>query len=173
MISRRSFMQGLAAAALLYPFSGAFGSVPPEKSLRLYNTHTDERLDIAYFADGKYDFEALEKINHLMRCHYSNEVRAIDIRLLDLLSDISDRLETSNRIEIISGYRSFEYNEYLRTRGRKVARDSFHMQGLAADFTISGFSKTELSGIAKSFYAGGVGKYSRFIHVDVGPVRYW
>jgi uncharacterized protein YcbK (DUF882 family) len=173
MISRRAFMQGLAAAALLCPYTKAFGSIPSNRTLSLYNVHTDESLDVTYFSDGSYDYEALDKINHLMRCHYTDEAKPIDIRVLDLLCDIKDRLHKDRRLEVISGYRSLEYNEFLRTRRRKVARDSYHMQGLAIDFSVSGMSKKTLSGIAKSFYAGGVGKYRKFVHIDVGPVRYW
>ncbi len=166
-------MQGLAAATLLCSYSKALGSVPSERTLSLYNVHTDESLDVTYFSDGSYDYEALGKINHLMRCHHADEVRPISTGVLDLLCDIKDRLHKDRRIEIISGYRSVEYNEYLRTRSRKVARDSYHMQGLAIDFSVSGMSKKTLSGVAKSFYAGGVGKYRQFVHIDVGPVRYW
>ncbi|MDP2158456.1 MAG: DUF882 domain-containing protein, partial [Nitrospirota bacterium] len=110
---------------------------------------------------------------NLMRCHYADEVKPISTEVLDLLCDIKDRFHKDRRIEIISGYRSVEYNEYLRTRSRKVARDSYHMQGLAVDFSVSGMSKNTLTEIAKSFYAGGVGKYSEFVHIDVGPIRYW
>jgi len=173
MITRRTFLQGLAAAAVLLRFSAAHGNVPPERILNLYNVHTDEYLDITYFSDGKYDLGALDKINHLMRCHYANEVRPIDIRVLDLLSEIKERLGRDKRVEVISGYRSNEYNEYLRARSKKVSRDSYHLQGLAIDFTVSGISKKSLSDLAKSFYAGGVGIYREFVHIDVGPVRYW
>lgn len=173
MISRRAFIQGLAAVAVFFPYTKAFGSVPSERTLSLYNVHTDESLDVTYFSDGSYDYEALGKINHLMRCHHADEVKPINTGVLDLLCDIKDRLHKDRRIEIISGYRSVEYNEYLRARSRKVARDSYHMHGLAIDFSISGMSKNTLSGIAKSFYAGGVGKYQQFVHIDVGPVRYW
>lgn len=173
MISRRVFIQGLAAVAVLYPYTKALGSVPSERTLSLYNVHTDESLDVTYFSDGSYDYEALGKINHLMRCHYADEVKPISTEVLDLLCDIKDRSHKDRRIEIISGYRSVEYNEYLRTRSRNVARNSYHMQGLAIDFSVSGMSKNTLTEIAKSFYAGGVGKYSEFVHIDVGPIRYW
>jgi len=173
VISRRAFVMGLAAAAAAYPLSGAIGSLPPERTLNAYNVHTDESLDITYYAEGSYDTEALERINHLMRCHYTNEVKPIDIRVLDLLCDIKDRLGNGKRIEIISGYRSNEYNEYLRMKSHKVARDSFHLHGLAIDFSVSGTSKETISRLAKTFYAGGVGKYREFVHIDVGPIRYW
>ncbi len=173
MISRRKFILGLSAAAFAFPLSGAFGSWPAERSLNAYNVHTDESLEITYFSEGSYDSAALEKINHLLRCHYTNEVHPIDTGVLDLLSGIKDTLGENRRIEIISAYRSPEYNDVLRTQSRNVARNSFHLQGRAIDFTVSGISKNSLVRIAKSFFAGGVGKYQDFVHIDVGPVRYW
>ncbi len=173
MISRRAFIQGLAAFAVITPYAEALGSVRPERSLSLYNIHTDEGLDVTYFSDGTYDYEALNKIYHLMRCHHTGRVKPISTEVLDLLCDITALTHKDRRIEIISGYRSPEYNDYLRARSRKVARNSYHMQGMAIDFSVSGMSKSRLSGIARSFYAGGVGKYSDFVHIDVGPVRHW
>jgi len=173
MISRRTFIQGLAAVAVLFPYTRAFGSVLSERTLSLYNVHADENLDVTYFSDGSYDYEALDKINHLMRCHYADEVKPISIEILDLLCDISGLIHKDRRIEIISGYRSAAYNDYLRSRSGNVARNSYHIQGMAIDFSISGMSKDTLTEIAKSFNAGGVGKYSEFVHIDVGPIRYW
>jgi uncharacterized protein YcbK (DUF882 family) len=173
MITRRHFLQAIAAVTVLYPFGKVFGSDKAERNLRLYNIHTDESLDISYFLGGSYDFEALDKINHLMRCHYSNTVKPIDIGVLDLLCDVKNRIGADKEIQIISGYRSPEYNDYLRGIGRNVARNSYHMQGIAIDFSIRGFSMSSLSQTAKSFLAGGVGQYAEFVHIDTGPVRYW
>jgi uncharacterized protein YcbK (DUF882 family) len=173
MITRRNFLKAIAAAAVLYPAGKVFGSDKTERGLRLYNIHTDESLDISYFSDGRYDFEALDKINHLLRCHYNNTVKPIDIRVLDLLCDVKKRIGADKEIQIISGYRSPEYNDHLRGLGRNVAKNSYHMQGTAIDFSIQGFSMRSLSQAAKSFLAGGVGQYAEFVHIDTGPVRYW
>jgi uncharacterized protein YcbK (DUF882 family) len=173
MISRRNFLRAVAAATAFYPFRKVFASTIQERRLSLYNIHTDESLDITYFSGGSYDFEALGKINRLMRCHYNDTVKPMDIGVLDLLCDIKDRLGADREIQIISGYRSPEYNEYLRSIGRHVAKSSFHMQGVAIDFSIQGFSMSSLSRTAKSFLAGGVGRYPEFVHIDTGPVRYW
>lgn len=163
----------MAALSVFYSFEKVFASDYKERNLNLYNIHTDERLDITYFSAGRYDYEALSKINHLLRCHYSNKVRPIDRRILDLLCDVKNRIGTDNEIQIISGYRSTEYNDYLRSRGRNVAKNSYHMQGLAIDFAIPGSSISSLSHTAQSFLAGGVGKYADFVHIDTGPIRYW
>jgi len=173
MISRRTFIRGLTAAAVAYPLSGAFGSWPSERSLNAYNVHTDEALEITYFSEGSYDTDALEKINYLLRCHYTNEVHPVNTGVLDLLCGIQDRLDGNRQIEVISAYRSPEYNDVLRTKSERVARNSLHLQGLAIDFAVSGVSREALARIAKSFFAGGVGKYREFVRIDIGPVRYW
>lgn len=55
---------------------------------------------------------------------------------------------------------------------------SWHIQGIAADIYVLGFTPYELAGAAARvpfFFNGGIGIYpSRgFIHVDVGPKRRW
>jgi len=173
MITRRNFLQAMAAAAVFYPLRSVIASDTAERRLNLYNIHTDESLDITYFSEGRYDFEALGRINHLLRCHYNNQVKPMDIRVLDLLCDVKNRLGTDKEIQIISGYRSPEYNDYLRSMGRNVAKNSFHMKGIAIDFSIKGFNVSALSSAAKSSLSGGVGQYPEFVHIDTGPVRYW
>jgi len=173
MMSRRNFLKTIAVASVLYPFGRVFGSDNAERSLSLCNIHTDERLDISYFSAGRYDFEALDKINHLLRCHHTNKVKSIDIGVLDLLCDVKTRIGTDKEIQIISGYRSPEYNDYLRSIGRNVAKNSYHMRGVAIDFSIQGFGVSSVSRVAKSFLVGGVGQYPEFVHIDTGPVRYW
>jgi len=65
------------------------------------------------------------------------------------------------------------YNEYLINHGKNVSRNSLHLRGIAIDFAIEGMGNNKLSGLAKSFMTGGVGKYPEFVHIDVGRVRYW
>ncbi len=200
MISRREFFKALIAGTAFYPFRNAFASIsnppsplpdgrqagpfsPPqaegkggvagERILKMYNIHTGESLNIKYYSSGNYDLKALDEINYFLRCHYTNEVKEIDIRSLNLLCDIKDIVGKEKEIQIISGYRSIAYNELLISQGRNVSRNTLHLQGLAIDFSIEGVSNKGLSRIAKSFSAGGVGKYPEFVHIDVGRVRYW
>jgi uncharacterized protein YcbK (DUF882 family) len=175
VISRRSFLKAAVAASVILPFRPmkAFAAQKAERSLNLYNTHTGENLDISYYSAGRYDYEAIGQINYLLRCHFTNEVKAMDLRVLDLLSDIKDLIGKDKQLRIISGYRSPQYNEHLFNIGRGVVRDSLHLRGLAIDFAVEGFGTNRIAGVAKSFAAGGVGKYSEFVHIDVGRVRYW
>jgi len=175
MISRRKFLRFAAITAAVYPLGAGkvFAFQNTERSLNLYNIHTGESLNTTYLVSSRYDYEAIEKINRLLRCHYTNEVKAIDVRVLDLLSDIKDRIAPDKQLNIISGYRSPEYNEYLTSLGRHVARNSMHLRGLAVDFAIDGIGTHAIGTVARSFASGGVGSYPEFVHIDVGRVRYW
>jgi uncharacterized protein YcbK (DUF882 family) len=173
MISRRNFLKAAVTLAGAYPFRKVLASPKMERSLKLYNIHTSENLYTKYYESGMYINNALHEINYLLRCHYSNEITPIDTSLLDLLCDIKDIFGKDKEVHIISGYRSHAYNEYLRSMGRKVVQNSLHLYGLAIDFSITGVSISELSSAAKSFSAGGVGKYPEFVHIDVGRIRYW
>src|SRR5208282_1981243 len=90
----------------------------PEGRLSLYNTHNHERLTVAYRNEaGDYDSEALKSINWILRCHYTNQETAMDIRVLEFLNKVDKRLGGNNEIHIISGYRSPLYNRLLRKEG--------------------------------------------------------
>lgn len=173
MISRRNFLKTAFALTAAYPFRKVFAFSKEERFLNLYNVHTGERLNMTYYQSDTYDHGAIDKINYLLRCHYTNDIIPVDIKLLDLLCDIKDIFGKDREVHIISGYRSFVYNEYLRSLGRKVVQNSLHLYGLAIDFSIPCVSSCELSNVAKSFAVGGVGKYPEFVHIDLGRVRYW
>jgi len=183
-ISRRSFLKQVAmggAAALLFP---GLSALPAEGSIRrreisgrllVINAHTDESLSVQYLNNaGRWIPSALSRLNHLFRCHYDDRVKSIDPSLFMLLDRIHTRLGAGNRpLELISGYRSPAYNQLLMSRGSGVVGKSYHLKGMAADIHIPGLSLETLRDEAKQLQAGGVGLYSQFVHVDVGPVRYW
>ena len=173
MISRRVFLKTLLTAAVCYPFKSAFAYQGKERLLNMYNIHTDERFSEVYFASGAYNQDAIDHINYFLRCHYTNKIVPIDIRVIDLLCDIKDKCGRNREITIISGYRSLVYNNLLRRQGHHVSKNSLHLQGRAIDFTIEGISNRKLARIAKTFEAGGVGTYHEFVHIDDGDVRYW
>jgi uncharacterized protein YcbK (DUF882 family) len=173
MISRRTFIKALLAATVYYPVKGVYAYQNPDRMLTMYNIHTDERLCTVYSSSGVYDQDAIDRINYFLRCHYTNEVMPIDIKVIDLLCDIKDRFGRDKEIKIISGYRSSIYNRLLRRLGRNVSKKSMHLKGCAIDFTVEGVDNRKLARIAKSFRAGGVGRYREFVHIDVGDLRYW
>ena len=76
-----------------------------------------------------------------------------------------------NRIMINSAYRSPKYNECLRKKGRKAAKNSNHMQGIAFDVTWSGYpnNRDVFIEVARSFGFKGIGVYNGnpgFVHID-------
>jgi uncharacterized protein YcbK (DUF882 family) len=179
--SRRDFFKISFCAttlALLRPRLswGKAAGVPPSAPLSLFNTHTGERLNVAYrTAAGAYDSTALSEFDRLLRCHYTNEIHPIDPRTLDYLALLDQQLGGGHDIHIISAYRSPRYNALLQSKGRGVATHSLHLQGRALDVRIPGVQLGRLKETALLLGRGGVGYYPRpdFIHIDSGPVRRW
>ncbi len=179
-LNRRSFLRlgALAAACCVSPrmaLAKTVYSLSPERSLAFYNTHTGESLKTVYSIEGDYLPDALSKINYILRDHRNNEIKAIDVDLLDLLYAIATKLETTQPFHIISGYRSPASNALLHRTSSGVAEHSQHIEGKAADIRLPGNSLSMLRRVSVSLKAGGVGYYptSDFVHVDVARVRYW
>ena len=146
-----------------------------ERTLSLYNPHTKDSFNGVYWRKGQYDRNALKTINHIMRDFRLNDVKQIDTRLLDLLAEISLKLKPKRPFHVISGYRSPETNAKLRKRGKGAAKNSYHIQGKAVDIRLPGYRTSVLRRTAFKLRKGGVGYYphQRFVHIDVGPIRYW
>ena len=145
------------------------------RALSFYNAHTQEILSVDYYKHGAYLKKSLKRINYILRDHRSGQVHPIDIKLLDLLFVLSKDLKVSEPFQIISGYRSPDTNSMLRSRSKGVARKSLHMYGKAIDISLRDIPLRKLRHSAMDLKAGGVGYYpdSAFVHVDIGPVRYW
>lgn len=158
-------------------------STPPLNSsdaglhrLRLYQTHTGERIDIVYRRGDTYLPEAEEQLDHFLRDHRTGEVKHYDPRVFDILSDLAAAVgRPGAEIQIICGYRTSWSNEFLRARSSGVAKGSLHMQAHAIDIRISGVDTLTLRNAALALGRGGVGYYPRsdFVHVDTGRVRTW
>jgi uncharacterized protein YcbK (DUF882 family) len=177
-MSRRALIGSVILGSVLLPFGARSAVAAPRTDLRelaFENLHTGERVTLPYFIDGRYQAEALRKIDWILRDHRSGEVAEIDRRLLDLLHDLVTALNAAGPIQIISGFRSAQTNALLASASSGVARKSLHMRGKAVDIRIPGVRLTVLREAAMSLRGGGVGFYpqSRFVHVDVGRVRYW
>jgi len=144
--------------------------------LRLFHTHTGQRLDIVYRHGDTYDPDALVQLNEYLRDHRTGDVHVYDPHVFDLLHDLTVALGRPNsEIDIVCGYRTPWSNEYLRTHGHGVARHSLHMQAMAIDIRVPGVRSSTLRDTALGLGRGGVGYYaaSDFVHLDVGRVRRW
>jgi uncharacterized protein YcbK (DUF882 family) len=145
------------------------------RSLAFEHAHTGETLSVTYWSHGRYLPGARRKINWLLRDFHTDEVRDIDPRLLDVLCSIQHRLGTTEPFCVLSAYRSPRTNALLAASMDGVAQQSFHTQGMAIDICMKRRSPDRLRKAAAALQAGGVGYYPDhgFVHVDVGPVRYW
>jgi len=151
--------------------------------LKLHHLHTGESLDVVYRIGDTYLPDAMDKLNHFLRDHRTNDVSSYDPKEFDVLHDVMAKLgKTGQEIDIVCGYRTPWSNNFLRTRGGTaapavtgVAQHSQHMLAKAIDIRVPGVSTELLRDTALSLHAGGVGYYpiSQFVHVDVGPVRQW
>ncbi len=112
--------------------------------------------------------------NRFLRCHFTNRPTQMDQRLVSVLLRAAKKFRVT-RVNVVSGFRDPKYNLTLRKKGHQVARNSEHTLGHAVDFRLPGVGIKQLHAWARSLGLGGVGFYSssRFIHVDVGKVRYW
>lgn len=165
----------MLGTGLLPSYVQALVSTPKPLSLRLRNINTGESLVVSHTA-GRFNSKTLNQLNYIMRDRRTNQTRAIDPNLFLKLTQIQARLGMRNsEISIVSGYRSARTNAMMRSRSRGVASNSFHIQGKAVDFYISGVPLAKIKNAAEGLRNGGVGYYPRsnFIHVDTGPVRTW
>ncbi|MEJ2525163.1 MAG: DUF882 domain-containing protein [Desulfuromonadales bacterium] len=159
----------LSARASLWEGSDA-------RSLSLVNTHTGEHLrQVVYWEKGAYLPDALQHINYVLRDHRTDQVHKIDPMTLDLMAAMSRKLEARQPFEIISGYRSPQTNAKLRKTSQGVAKNSYHLKGMAVDLRLPKVSLKSVRQAALELRMGGVGYYpqSQFVHVDSGPVRTW
>ena len=177
---RRLFTAGIGVGLGMSMSTRAFAALPaalsdPERRLRLTNAHTWEKLDVVYWADGAYIPEALGEINHLMRDHRANRVKAMDVALIDQLYVLISSLKTKERVHILSGYRTPETNAALRRNSSGVAKHSLHMEARAMDINIPTIPSRIIQKSAIAMKAGGVGHYPGpgFVHIDTGTVRSW
>lgn len=77
-------------------------------------------------------------------------------------------------ITVNSWYRTPEYNRQVGG-----AKNSMHMQGHAVDFTVEGLTPTQVFAKLRAardsgkIKIGGLGKYPRWVHADLGKTRTW
>ncbi len=186
MCSFRKILQGLFIIGAMLTLATLIGaraeagdaSAPQgqEHSMRLYNTHTGELLEIVYRRGEQYIPGALAKLDYFLRDHNTGDVRHFDPRLYDILSDLTASVgHASGEIDIVCGYRTPSTNESLRAHTLGVAKNSLHIQAEAIDLRMPGVNTLTLRRAALALRRGGVGYYphSDFIHVDTGRVRQW
>jgi uncharacterized protein YcbK (DUF882 family) len=147
------------------------------RTISFHHIHTDEQLTVTYKVNGRYDEEALRKINNLMRDWRESKSIAMDPHLIDLLWEVHREVGAKEAIWIVCGFRSPETNSMLRRRSSGVAQFSQHMLGKAIDFYIPGVPLDKVREAGLRAERGGVGFYptsgAPFVHMDTGSVRHW
>jgi uncharacterized protein YcbK (DUF882 family) len=147
------------------------------RTISFHHIHTDEELTVTYKVNGRYDDDALNKINNLLRDWRESQVIKMDPHLIDLLWEVHHEVGAKGAIWIVCGYRSPETNSMLRRRSNGVAQFSQHMLGKAIDFYIPGVPLERLREAGLRAQRGGVGFYptsgAPFVHMDTGSVRHW
>jgi len=156
---------------------GAEKGLAPKRGdgkVAISNYHEKEYREIVYREGGRYLPEGMKEIERIFRSRGDGSTHPIDPRLVELIDLIEDHFEAET-VELISGYRSPNYNRQLKQSGRGVASESLHTKGVAADIHLDEVTEEELFEFAKSLGRGGAGIYPRynFVHVDTGPVRSW
>jgi len=146
------------------------------RSLTFFHTHTNESATITFRRNGRYDEEALNQLNWLLRDWRVNEPAKMDARLFDILWDVYREVGSRQPIHVISAYRSPATNSMLRRRSRAVSEHSQHMSGKAMDIRLPDIDNARLRAAAMHLQYGGVGFYAGaagFVHIDTGSVRAW
>lgn len=171
------------APAGFTPMSPTPATPPPAgpRHLKFRHLHTEQDLEVVYFEQGRYVWDALQAVNQHLSDFRTQEVHPIDVRVLDILFTLQSLTGSREPFRIISAYRSPATNEMLSdqsaaTNGKsQVATRSLHMEGKAIDMRLNDVSLTGLRDAALALQGGGVGYYpdSGFVHVDIGPVRTW
>ncbi len=170
---------GLVALIILLGNNGLENAVAngDTRTLSLHHIHTDEDITITYRRDGRYDEEALKRLDRFVRDWRMDEDIHVDPRLFDVIWEVSREVGGDKAIHVVCGYRSPSTNAMLRRRSSGVARFSQHTLGKAMDFYILGAPLEELRDAGLRLQRGGVGYYpssgSPFVHLDVGSVRHW
>lgn len=180
---KRFKKHALGALMLTASFASAAAAGPDDsRRLSFHNVHTGEDVSVTYYKNGAYDTREMQRMNHFMRDYRTSEQHAIDPRLLDIVHHIKKEIQQTRPnfepvFEVISGYRSSETNEGLRSTGAKVAKSSQHSEGTAMDIRVNGIPLQEVRDSAWCQQRGGVGYYpethNNFVHVDTSRVRFW
>jgi len=153
------------------------GAIGESRTLSLHHINSGEDLTITYKKNGRFDDEALKKLNWFLRDFRKDQEIRMDPHLFDMLWEVQNEVGAKGPIHVIGGYRSPATNAMLRSRSNGVAKSSLHMQGKAIDFTIPSAELAAVRAAALRIQGGGVGYYPTsgvpFVHMDVGNVRHW
>ena len=169
---------GIATVAAAPAYSGVFGFLKGAgdiRQIKMRAQRSGETINIIYWIDGKYVKPALQEISYLMRDWRNDQYMDMNPANIDNIAAVQNLLDTDEPFMLLSGYRTKGTNAMLAAKSRRVAKDSFHTKGMAADLRLQSRSMTQVAAAAQALNGGGVGRYyrSNFTHIDCGPRRTW
>lgn len=100
-----------------------------------------------------------------LACRCCNTL-VLDPELLEKLDKLRNLVDVP--LHIASGYRCQKHNKAV-----KGASGSYHMRGQAVDILLPRVPMLQFLSAAFAVGFHGFGAYSNFIHLDIGPDRYW
>lgn len=160
------YAESLSLAKEKLPFDG---------HIRIYVYHTDTFQEFHYLDENRqWKPQVYNEINHLLRSYSDDKIHPVDKRLIELADHLQDHFDVDT-IEVISGFRSPDFNAKLKLEGRNVATNSQHTQGKALDIHIDELREDAVRDYLLSLKLGGVGYYGKIlmVHMDFGPHRFW
>ena len=124
--SRAGFQAGLASLLLMAGAGTVHNATASgdSRTLSFHHTHSGEDLTVTFKRSGRYDEDAMKKINYFLRDWRSQDQTTMDRRLFDILWEVYRDVDGKAPIQIISAYRSPATNAMLRRRSSGVARSS-------------------------------------------------
>ncbi|MGH6898034.1 MAG: DUF882 domain-containing protein [Geminicoccaceae bacterium] len=153
----------------------ALAATTTARQLEFHHLHTGESLSAVYWEGGRYLADGLAEIDYVLRDFRTGDVHRIDPALLDLVHRLRLAMDCDRPVHVISGYRSPATNAMFARRSNRVAKNSYHVKGMAIDLRLPDRRLEDLRAAALALAGGGVGYYpkSDFVHIDTGPVRAW
>ena len=88
-----------------------------------------------YWEGGHYIADALDEIDYVLRDFRTGDVRSIDPALLDLVHRLRLAMACDRRSRHL-GYRCPATNAMLARRSNGVAKNSYHVKGMAIDLRL-------------------------------------
>jgi len=121
-------------------------------------------------ADGDENISPHFKVREF-RCKDGSDKIFVSTETVLLLEKI--RAYYGKPVTIHSGYRTPSYNKKVGG-----AKNSQHLKGTAADFTVEGIAPLQVwrdihEGKIFGEHLGGLGRYTTFTHLDTGSRRRW
>jgi uncharacterized protein YcbK (DUF882 family) len=103
--SRAGRCIGLATLALLLGSESLQNAIAEgdTRTISLHHMHTGEDLTITYKRDGRYDEDALKKLNWLLRDWRRSEETRMDPRLIDVVWEVSREFDAKSPIQVVCG----------------------------------------------------------------------